>query len=61
MIFDSEQFECELLWFNCRINMGIKLLYSVLDMARQTEPQHRYKKFLVKLEEEGGINSGSAF
>lgn len=38
-----------------RIFIGIKKLLSLIDMARQTEPNYRVIKFLSKLEEEGGL------
>ena len=42
-----------------RLFIGIKKLLALLDMARQTEEQYRVIKFLTKLEEEGGLDSGS--
>lgn len=44
-----------------RIFVGIKKLHGIIDMARQTESQYRVNKFLLKLEEEGGLDSGSGF
>lgn len=44
-----------------RIFVGIKKLHGIIDMARQTEGQYRVNKFLLKLEEEGGLDSGSGF
>uniref|UniRef100_A0A1B0BYR5 NSF AAA+ ATPase lid domain-containing protein n=1 Tax=Glossina palpalis gambiensis TaxID=67801 RepID=A0A1B0BYR5_9MUSC len=35
--------------------IGIKKLLGLVDLARQTEPQHRAIKFLTKMEEEGGL------
>ncbi|XP_034241733.1 vesicle-fusing ATPase 1 [Thrips palmi] len=42
-----------------KLFIGIKKLLALLDMARQTEEQYRVVKFLTKLEEEGGLDSGS--
>ncbi|KAI8127984.1 vesicle-fusing ATPase 1 [Lucilia cuprina] len=39
-----------------RVFIGIKKLLALIDMARQTEPQHRAIKFLTKMEEEGGLD-----
>ncbi|XP_065366062.1 vesicle-fusing ATPase 1 [Calliphora vicina] len=39
-----------------RVFIGIKKLLALIDMARQTEPQHRAIKFLSKMEEEGGLD-----
>ncbi|KAM7346865.1 comatose [Cochliomyia hominivorax] len=39
-----------------RVFIGIKKLLALIDMARQTEPQHRAIKFLSKMEEEGGMD-----
>uniref|UniRef100_A0A1A9WAQ9 Vesicle-fusing ATPase n=1 Tax=Glossina brevipalpis TaxID=37001 RepID=A0A1A9WAQ9_9MUSC len=38
-----------------RLFIGIKKLLGLVDLARQTEPQHRAIKFLSKMEEEGGL------
>lgn len=35
-----------------RVFIGIKTLLGLIDMTRQTEPQHRAIKFLSKMEEE---------
>lgn len=35
-----------------KVFIGIKTLLGLIDMARQTEPQHRAIKFLSKMEEE---------
>ncbi|XP_073833104.1 comatose [Musca autumnalis] len=39
-----------------RVFIGIKKLLALIDMIRQTEPQHRAIKFLSKMEEEGGLD-----
>lgn len=44
-----------------KLFIGMKKLLALLDMARQTEEQYRVIKFLTKLEEEGGLDSGSSF
>lgn len=44
----------------CRIFVGIKKLHGIIDMARQTEQQYRVTKFLLKLEEEGGLDTGTS-
>lgn len=43
-----------------KLFIGIKKLLALLDMARQTEQQYRVIKFLTKLEEEGGLDTGSS-
>ncbi|PSN54659.1 Vesicle-fusing ATPase 1 [Blattella germanica] len=43
-----------------RVFVGIKKLLALIDMARQTEEQYRVIKFLSKLEEEGGLDTGSS-
>lgn len=39
-----------------RVCIGIKKLLALIDMARQSDPQHRVIKFLTKMEEEGGLD-----
>ncbi|XP_030371496.1 vesicle-fusing ATPase 2 [Scaptodrosophila lebanonensis] len=39
-----------------RVYIGIKKLLGLIDMARQSDPQHRVVKFLSKMEEEGGLD-----
>ncbi|XP_053948823.1 vesicle-fusing ATPase 1 [Anastrepha ludens] len=41
-----------------RVFIGIKTLLGLIDMARQTEPQHRAIKFLSKMEEENFLGMG---
>ncbi|KAG8197118.1 hypothetical protein JTE90_004376 [Oedothorax gibbosus] len=44
----------------CRIWVGIKKLLAYIDLARQTDDEHRVSKFLSKLEEENCLESGGA-
>lgn len=42
--------------FFLRVFIGIKKLLSLIDMAKQTDPNQRVIKFISKLEEEGGLD-----
>ncbi|PNF26292.1 Vesicle-fusing ATPase 1 [Cryptotermes secundus] len=43
-----------------RVFIGMKKLLALTDMARQIEAHNRVVKFLTKLEEEGGIDTGTS-
>nr|XP_018904024.1 PREDICTED: vesicle-fusing ATPase 1-like [Bemisia tabaci] len=43
-----------------RVFIGIKKLLALIDMARQIDAQHKVNKFLCRLEEEGGLDSGTS-
>lgn len=43
-----------------RVFMGIKKLLALIDMAKQTDEKYRAVKFLTKMEEEGGLDTGTS-
>lgn len=54
--FGIYNFDSFILSYLFRVFIGIKKLLALIDMIRQTEPQHRAIKFLTKMEEEGGLD-----
>ncbi|XP_058442651.1 vesicle-fusing ATPase 1-like [Malaya genurostris] len=43
-----------------KVFVGIKKLLDLIELSRQSDPQHRANKFLSKLEEEGGLDAGTS-